>query len=99
MNRNLLLLLLLVLFAVQPYAKETNDTLATGDLEKGFMEPPASARPRTWWHWISGNISQEGITADLEAMKRIGLGGAQIFTVDQSAVKGQVVFMSPEWKA
>jgi hypothetical protein len=68
------------------------------DLEAGFAHPPASAAPRTWWHWISGNVSAEGITADLEAMKAIGLGGAQIFTVDQSDVKGPVVFMSSEWR-
>jgi hypothetical protein len=50
-----------------------------------FAHPPESAKPWTWWHWISGNISKVGITADLEAMKQIGLGGAQIFTVEQSA--------------
>jgi hypothetical protein len=99
MKRNILILLLLALSIAQPNARETNSVPASGDLERGFINPPASAKPRTWWHWISGNISSEGITADLEAMKRIGLGGAQIFTVDQSAVKGPVVFMSPEWKA
>lgn len=67
-------------------------------LEEGFAHPPDSAKPRTWWHWVSGNVSSEGITADLRAMKQIGLGGAQIFTVDQSAVKGPVVFLSPEWR-
>ena len=71
---------------------------ANGDLESGFADPPSSAQPRTWWHWVSGNISREGITADLEAMKAIGLAGAQIFTVDQSDVKGPVAFMSPEWR-
>ena len=47
------------------------------DLDKKFASPPDSAKPRTWWHWISGNISKDGITKDLEAMKRIGVGGAQ----------------------
>ena len=67
-------------------------------LESGFRQPPDSAKPQTWWHWVSGNVTPEGITADLKAMKQIGLGGAQIFTVDQSAVKGPVKFMSPEWR-
>ena len=67
-------------------------------LDSGFQTPPESAKPRTWWHWVSGNVSAEGITADLEAMKRIGLGGAQIFTVEQSNVKGPVHFMTPEWR-
>jgi hypothetical protein len=71
---------------------------AEESLEASFTQPPALARPLTWWHWVSGNVSKEGITADLEAMKKIGLGGAQLFTVEQSAVKGPVVFMSPEWR-
>ena len=36
------------------------------ELEKGFMNPPDAAKPRAWWHWMNGNISKEGITADLE---------------------------------
>ena len=31
-------------------------------------------------------------------MKDIGLGGCQLFTVDQSKVHGSVKFMSPEWR-
>lgn len=31
-----------------------------------------SAAPRTWWHWMNGNVSKEGITADLEAMAAVG---------------------------
>ena len=30
---------------------------------------------------MNGNITREGITADLEAMARVGVGGAQIFNV------------------
>ena len=65
-------------------------------LDKGFINPPASARNWTWWHWMNGNITREGITADLEAMKRIGLGGAQIFNVSD-VPEGPVTFMSPQW--
>lgn len=70
---------------------------ASDALEKGFLHPPDSAKPHTWWHWMNGNISREGITADLEAMKRVGLGGAQIFNVDCGIPAGPVKFMSPEW--
>ena len=83
---------LAVLF-VSPAPTRANDELASG-----FSHPPDSAKPRTWWHWVSGNISREGITADLEAMKSIGVAGAQIFTVDQSDIKGPVAFMSPQWR-
>jgi len=69
------------------------------DLEAGFRAPPDSAKPHTWWHWMNGNITKEGITADLEAMRRVGVGGAQIFNVDCGIVPGPVRFMTPEWRA
>ncbi|HVP12969.1 MAG TPA: glycosyl hydrolase [Phycisphaerae bacterium] len=68
------------------------------DLAKGFQTPPDSAKPHTWWHWMNGNITREGITADLEAMKRAGLGGAQIFNVSENIPEGSVAIMSPEWR-
>jgi len=68
------------------------------DLEKGFITPPDSAKPHTWWHWMNGNITKEGITADLEAMRRVGIGGAQIFSVGCGINPGPVNFMTPEWR-
>jgi hypothetical protein len=74
-------------------------TAAAADpLESGFRSPPDSARPQTWWHWMNGNITKAGITADLEAMKEIGLGGATIVNVDCGIPHGPVAFMSPEWR-
>ena len=96
-----ILFIALLLTIVLPLAIKAADTANPAShqgLEQGFTQPPDSARPRTWWHWVSGNVSSEGITADLQAMKGIGLGGCQIFTVDQSSVKGPVKFMSPEWR-
>ncbi len=48
-------------------------------LKSGFENPPESARPRVWWHWMNGNITKEGIKLDLEWMHRVGLGGFQNF--------------------
>ena len=74
--------------------------LRAGDpLEAVFTNPPAGAHPHTWWHWNNGNVSKEGITLDLEAMKRIGVTGAQIFNVKQCDLTGPVVTGSPEWLA
>jgi hypothetical protein len=67
-------------------------------LSDGFVTPPPSARPHTWWHWMNGNVTKEGITADLEAMKRVGVGGAQIFDVSESIPQGPVKYMSPQWR-
>jgi len=71
-------------------------TDSTG-LVNDFLTPPSDALPQTWWHWVSGNVTAEGIDADLRAMKQIGLGGAQIFFVDQGPA-GPVRYMSPEWR-
>jgi hypothetical protein len=70
----------------------------TDPLETGFLNPPDSAKPQTWWHWMNGNITTNGIAADLEAMKQIGLGGATIVNVDSGIPRGPVNFMSLEWR-
>ena len=67
-------------------------------LDDGFANPPDSARPQTWWHWMNGNVTKVGITADLEAMKQIGLGGATVVNADCGIPHGPVMFNSPEWQ-
>ena len=67
----------------------------------GFRNPPPSARPRVWWHWMNGNVTKNGIRLDLEWMKRIGIGGMD--AIDASidtpqVVPHRLVFMTPEWK-
>ena len=47
---------------------------------------------------MNGNITTNGITADLEAMKQIGLGGATIVNVDCGIPRGPVPFMGQEWR-
>jgi len=64
-----------------------------------FQNPPDSAKPQTWWHWMNGNITREGITADLEAMKHVGLGGAQMFDATLGLPAGTVLYGSDEWRA
>ena len=70
---------------------------AAESIEQNFARPPDSARPHTWWHWMNGNVTREGITADLEAMARVGVGGAQIFNAAEGIPPGPVAFNSPEW--
>jgi Glycosyl hydrolases family 2, sugar binding domain. len=66
-------------------------------LARAFDNPPPEARLRVWWHWISGNITREGITTDLEAMQRVGLGGFNLFVIQQAVPSGPVRFGSPEY--
>lgn len=67
-------------------------------LEAGFANPPAQASPWCYYYWVSDNISKEGITKDLEAMKRVGIGEAligNIFLDNQPA--GRIKVLSEEW--
>lgn len=41
-----------------------------------------------YWHWMNGNVSKEGITADLEYMKASGIEAAMIFDVGIGAERG-----------
>jgi len=66
-------------------------------LEDGFKNPPNEAKVRTWWHWISGNVSKSGITKDLESMKAVGIQEAQLFNVHLGFPKGPVKYLSEEW--
>jgi hypothetical protein len=86
------ILLIPVLLSAQQKSKQISS------LEAGFQSPPESAKVWTWWHWMNGNVSKEGITADLEAMKRVGIGGLYNFHVGhQLPIPGTVDFMSPQW--
>jgi hypothetical protein len=54
---------------------------AADSLEDSFRTPPTSAKPLIIWQWMNGVVSREGITADLEAFQRAGLGGVQNFQI------------------
>ncbi len=68
------------------------------ELAKGFANPPNGSKPFTWWHWMSSNVSKEGIVKDLEAMKAAGIGGFTLFNVQpQQTAVGNVKFWGKEW--
>jgi hypothetical protein len=61
----------------------------------------ARTRGATFRIFASGNFTKEGITADLEWMKRVGIAGMQMFDgslgIPQFTDK-RLVWMTPEWK-
>jgi hypothetical protein len=87
-----------LLTAILTFCLLTGAAKGADDLANGFAKPPDSARPWVYWFWLNGNITREGITADLEAMKRVGIGGVLIMEVDQGAPVGPAAFMGPEWR-
>ena len=70
---------------------------------QAFQNPPEAARPWVYWYWMQGAVSREGITADLEAMKRAGIAGAYLMPIKD--VPNPPLFnpparqLSPEWWA
>ena len=68
-----------------------------GTLWDGFVNPPAAAKPHVWWHWMNGNVTKEGVTADLEAMASAGIGGAQLFDAGCSVPAGPLKYYTDEW--
>ena len=74
-------------------------TLAAGEIEKNFVNPPDSARPGVYWNFLNGNLNGVEMTTDLESMKAAGLGNLIFLEVDiGEAPAGPVAFMSPKWQ-
>jgi len=81
---------------------------AADALVAGFQNPPNASKPRVWWHWIDGNVTEEGIRRDLAWFKAIGVGGVQNFDASIAGLfgtapilipeQGRVAYLSPEWR-
>lgn len=74
--------------------------VAQSMLQQQFATPPDEARPWTFWHWVRGGVSKEGIKADIVAMKTIGLEGAMLFAIrgsEDSYYEKPVEQLTPEW--
>jgi hypothetical protein len=73
------------------------------DLEKLFKNPPPSAKPWVFWYWMQAAVTKAGITADLEAMKQIGMGGAYLMPIKGIAnppyLTPPAEQLTPEWWA
>jgi hypothetical protein len=77
-------------------------------MEQEFTHPPAAARPEVYWFWMGSNISSNGITRDLEALKAEGFGGttmcnlADVCTpwagnISNSPTPGVIAYQSDSW--
>jgi (4-O-methyl)-D-glucuronate---lignin esterase len=80
---------------------QPSDPLATG-----FVNPPAVAKPRVWWHWIDGNVSEHGIQEDLTWLNQVGIGGVHNFDAALTGsgaeparlVQKRIAYLTPEWR-
>ena len=66
-----------------------------------FRNPPSSSSIHAWWHWLDNAITKEGITKDLEAMKKQGISAATILNVglfgEPDLGVPQIKFATSEW--
>ena len=101
--------MMIMLIAVSCNIENPNSAESTsmGEVLQVFQEPPDDCRPQVLWDWMGGLVSKEGITADLESMKDVGIGGVMVMQMpDQcpyprrwsySDYPGKVKCLSDEW--
>ena len=99
--RSILLLVLSLLLPSGLNAQSgASNSDPVGPIRKAFFNPPGSSRPWVYWFWVNRNVTRKGITADLEAMKRVGIGGVLIMDIDLSAMdrtpNGPIKFMDKQ---
>lgn len=75
--------------------------LPSNAVEQAFFHPSEDARPWVFWYWMYGAVSHEGITADLQAMKDDGIGGAYLMPIKAPGaapmIDHPVTQLSSEW--
>ena len=85
-------------------ATDKSGNRVSGSLEAAFRQPPDTVKPWAYWWWLKGNVTRESITRDLEAMKRVGIGGllhfdARAYHEDHVAPpESRMEFMSSQWR-
>lgn len=96
MKRNLtaLLVALGVVIFGQPAKADGFDVM-----QKKFTETPKEQPLAVYWYWLDGNISEEGVVKDLQAMKQVGINRVQIGMIGdgQGAPRGPVRMFTDEW--
>jgi len=72
--------------------------MAGDELVQGFLKPADAAKPWTYWWWLNGCVSKDGIVRDLDSMQRNGISGALVFHAGTGRTPKSTVFMSPPWR-
>lgn len=65
--------------------------------EESFRDPPPETRPNTLYFWMNGNVSHEGIEADLQSIRDAGLGGVLAFDGSNDIPQGPIHYLGRQW--
>lgn len=92
-NTQVLILFSIILLAMG----SCNDSKNYDIIKSGFVKPTEENTIWCYWYWINDDISKDGITKDLEAMKKAGIGGALIGNINPAHKDGKVPMLSEDW--
>jgi len=98
MNRTLLSLTKGIILSLPFFIISCSDNGKDDAIKNSFMNPPDSARPGVYWYFMDGNMNREAMTADLESMKKAGIGYVLFLEVNVGVPRGKVDFLSEEWQ-
>jgi hypothetical protein len=98
--RKSILIFFVVFVSCSPKLPKSNHIKMVDGMKANFKIPPENVKPWIYWYWINNHISKEGITKDLEAMAKVGVGAAFIGNIylDNVSEDGKVPVLSQEWK-
>ena len=66
-------------------------------IQEGFIQPQEENKVWCYYYWIGDDISKEGVTKDLEAMKDFGIGAVFVGNINPDEKDGRVPLFSNEW--
>ena len=69
---------------------------AQSNLKEAFLPPGLNAKPWVYWYWNNGNITSEGIKADIRGFQDIGIGGLIVMDIGRGP-RGEIKNRSGEW--
>ena len=100
MNRRELIRRIGILLAVARLQWARAEAPTNGDGADGIDSARAEDQMRPWVYsfWLDGNVTKEGITADLQAMKDAGIGGLLFMDGSLGLPAGPYRFMSEPWQ-
>lgn len=69
----------------------------TDDLFRGFVNPPATARPFVRWWWNGNQLTSAEIKRELGVMKAAGIGGVEISPIEMPAEAKDIGALPVKW--
>ena len=87
-----------LLFAGIPPLPGGTSSAGYDSLRNAFANPPIVNQNWTRWWWFGPQATEEGISYELEQMKKQGLAGVEINWMAPLELEGNFPFLSPEWE-